>query len=262
MDSVPPSEDVIAPSDPTAQSLDTGDGPEGARAESLLSTAALMGALSPKEEAELIAIPAPLGSRAGLKGRREAVESLTRMAQAAKADGIELRVLSAFRSFEDQRRIWEDKWTGVTRVEGGRLPETVPDPERRALKILEYSSMPGTSRHHWGTEFDLNSLESRFFLSGEGRGIHEWLTAHGPQFGFCQVYSPKGPDRPNGYNTEEWHWSYMPLSSRFLSDYLSKVTPETIQGFKGSETARGIDVIGRYVQGVNPACARLASPTL
>ncbi len=215
----------------------------------------LMGSLDPRTDGEFTAIPASLASRQGLYGRKEAVDSLTRMADAARKDGVSLTVLSAFRSFSDQKRIWEDKWTGSTRVEGGRLPETVPDPARRARKILEYSSMPGTSRHHWGTDFDLNSLESEYFASGDGRRVYEWLTANAETFGFCQVYSPKGADRPEGYNEEEWHWSYMPLASQMLADYLTQISPERISGFKGSETAGAIDVVNRYVRGVNPACS-------
>ena len=47
----------------------------------------------------------------------------------------------------------------------------------------------------------------------------------------------------------------MPLASQMLADYLTQISPERISGFKGSETAGAIDVVNRYVRGVNPACS-------
>ncbi|MGH6754580.1 MAG: D-alanyl-D-alanine carboxypeptidase family protein, partial [Bradyrhizobium sp.] len=148
------------------------------------------------------------------------------------------------------------KWTGKTLVEGGKLPNTVPDPKKRALKILEFSSMPGTSRHHWGTDFDLNDLTNTYFASGKGKTIHDWLTAHGPEYGFCQVYSPKGAGRPNGYNEERWHWSYIPVASAYLAQYPAVMGYDHLTGFEGAAAAKDIDVITNYVQGINPACKR------
>ncbi|MFM9004881.1 MAG: D-alanyl-D-alanine carboxypeptidase family protein [Flavobacteriales bacterium] len=43
---------------------------------------------------------------------------------------------------------------------------------------MKFSSMPGTSRHHWGTDIDLNSVEPSYFLSGKGLLIYQWLSAH------------------------------------------------------------------------------------
>jgi zinc D-Ala-D-Ala carboxypeptidase len=214
----------------------------------------LMGDLSPVTTPGFKRVPAYLSSRDGMYGRDEAVDALIAMANAADKDGVKLTVVSAFRSFSDQTRIWEDKWTGKTRVEGGRLPETVPDPHARALKILEFSSMPGTSRHHWGTDFDLNNLNNAWFDSGEGKRVHDWLQANAATYGFCQPYSVKDAARPEGYSEERWHWSYRPLSAKMLAAYGAGVGPKRITGFAGSETAVGIDVIGKYVQGVNTAC--------
>ncbi len=187
----------------------------------------------------------------------QALAAFSKMHDAAAKDGVNLVIISAFRSFKDQKRIWDDKWTGKTLVEGGKLPKTVPDPQARAEKILEFSSMPGTSRHHWGTDFDLNDLNNSYFASGKGREIHDWLTAHGADYGFCQVYSPKGPDRPRGYNREDWHWSYLPVASRYLTAYPTVVGYERLKGFEGAQTAKEIDVIANYVQGINPDCRKL-----
>jgi LAS superfamily LD-carboxypeptidase LdcB len=199
-------------------------------------------------------VPSRIATREGLYGHNEAVEALTRMADAAQLDGVELRVVSAFRSFEDQTRIWNNKWTGQTRVEGGRLPETIPVPVARALKILEYSAMPGTSRHHWGTDFDFNNLNNAWFETGEGKQVYGWLSANAAAYGFCQTYTAKGPGRPEGYNEERWHWTYVPAAGPMLQQFLQEVGYERLAGFEGADVAREIDILGRYVPGINPAC--------
>ena len=173
--------------------------------------------------------------------RKETYEAFVRMAEAAEKDGVKLIIISATRNFETQKSIWERKW---------RDEAAVANPADRARKILQYSSMPGTSRHHWGTDVDLNSLNNEYFSSGEGLKIYEWLTAHAHEYGFCQPYTSKATGR-SGYEEEKWHWSYTPLSVPFLNQYLNTVTVADITGFQGSETAAAIDVIKNYVAGVS-----------
>jgi hypothetical protein len=186
--------------------------------------------------------------------RKETVEAFVKMADAARADGVSLRVVSGFRSFTDQKRIWENKWTGKTLVGGKKLNETLPDPQARALKILEYSSMPTTSRHHWGTDIDINSTNPADFMSGPGKRTYEWLAARAAGFGFCQPYSAKGPSRPQGYNEEKWHWSYKPIAAEYLRRWPQDAGYARITGFLGSEAAKEIDVLATYIEGVNGAC--------
>lgn len=216
--------------------------------------AQLMGDVQPTTAAGFAPIGDDLAAKGGLYGRREAVEAFEKMAAAAKADGVRLTVISAFRSFGDQKRIWENKWNGVTPVAGGRLPDTTKDPKARALKILEFSSMPGTSRHHWGTDFDLNALDNVYFSKGKGKAAYAWLAANAGKFGFCQPYSARGPNRPAGYNEEKWHWSYKPISSVWLAQFARSVTDDDIKGFDGSQTAKSVHAVEDYVRGVNRDC--------
>lgn len=185
---------------------------------------------------------------------RETQAAFARMWEAAQAEGIELTIRSATRPFIYQKAIWEAKWNGQRKVDGQDLRQAVPDPKDRALTILRYSSMPGTSRHHWGTDVDLNAFENSYFASGQGLKVYQWLQTHAADFGFCQVYSPKGPDRPHGYEEEKWHWSYLPLADRYLKSYAALITPDQITGFDGAEVAAELQVIERYVMGINPAC--------
>ena len=216
--------------------------------------AALTGDVDPAINPAFTTIPVGLASRENMYARTDAIIALSRMQEAAAADGVDLIVLSAFRSMHDQARIWNNKWTGVTLVEGAALPETVPEPADRARKILEYSSMPTTSRHHWGTDFDLNNLNNSWFDNPEGAAVHDWLSVNAAQFGFCQVYSEKGAARPAGYEMEKWHWSYMPLATKFLAAYPALISYSNITGFEGAETARDIQIIDDYVRGIAPKC--------
>jgi zinc D-Ala-D-Ala carboxypeptidase len=111
--------------------------------------------------------------------------------------------------------------------------------------------MPGTSRHHWGTDFDINSLSPAFFNKGTGKKAYEWLTAHAADYGFAQPYTA---GRNKGYNEEKWHWSYTPLSRTMTQNYAQLITNQDITGFEGSASAPEIDMLNNYVLGVNELC--------
>lgn len=213
----------------------------------------LMGQFDPAQDERFVKIPSPYAKK-DMYMRKEALESFQKMHKAAQADGIDLIILSATRPFDVQKSIWEAKWTGKRKVDGKFLSSTVKDPKGRATKILRWSSMPSTSRHHWGTDIDINSLEPSYFEQGQGLKEYEWLVANAPQYGFCQVYSEMGPERPYGYQEEKWHWSYLPISKELTEAYAQKITDQDIEGFLGAESAPMIEVVKKYVLGINPAC--------
>ncbi|MBR9919865.1 MAG: M15 family metallopeptidase [Bacteroidetes bacterium] len=214
----------------------------------------VMGKFNPAKHPDFLEIPLKYADQAGRYMRKDAFEAFAEMHAAAKADGITLRIESAARNFEYQKGIWERKWTGARKVDGKDLSVAVPDPVERALKILEYSSMPGTSRHHWGTDIDINDFENAYFESGQGLQEYQWLQANASTFGYCQVYSEKGPDRPNGYNMEKWHWSYLPVARELTAFAERQIKDTDITGFKGAEAAAKIGVIEKYVLGIAPVC--------
>lgn len=219
-----------------------------------LSKDELLGKIEPSQQEGFSRIAAQYTDKENIYLREQAYEDFVSMAQAAKEVGIALQIVSATRNFAAQKSIWEAKWNGQRKVDGMDLSQSMPDPQQRALKILEYSSMPGTSRHHWGTDMDLNTLSNSYFASGEGKKVYEWLLAHAHEYGFCQVYTEKGAQRPDGYNEEKWHWSYMPLAAQFLEQYNQKISYEDLGGFDGGQVARQIEAIGKYVNGIAPRC--------
>ncbi len=207
----------------------------------------LMGKFDPASRQDFVKITTPHTDRAGMMLRRETYEAFKKMAAAAKKEGVILKIISSTRTFAQQKAIWEGKWQ--------RFAAETPDPTARALRIMEYSSMPGSSRHHWGTDLDLNDLNNATFEgNGKHRNVYEWLQAHAAEYGFCQPYTPKGAARPNGYNEEKWHWTYLPLSKNLLAEYKRSVTDADIAGFVGAETAPAVKAVVNYVLGISKLC--------
>ncbi|MDR2292077.1 MAG: M15 family metallopeptidase [Prevotellaceae bacterium] len=176
--------------------------------------------------------------------RTEVAEAFEDMRKNALKDSIVLFVLSGARTFEQQKNIWERKWKIYQNLE----------PQARALKILAFSSMPMSSRHHWGTDIDMNSLENSYFEKGKGLKIYQWLTEHALKYGFCQVYNNKNINNRTGYEMEKWHWSYLPISHSLLEQYNNTIQISDFKGFSGCETAEEVKIIDDYVNGINSEC--------
>ena len=119
-----------------------------------------------------------------------AAEAWARMVAAAVADGVELQLVSAFRSVERQAELIAAK------VEAGRELD----------EVLTANAPPGHSEHHTGCAVDVTTpgcavLEEVF----EHTDAFRWLSANAHRFGFALSY-PR--DNPEGYVYEPWHWSY------------------------------------------------------
>ncbi|MBC8048308.1 MAG: M15 family metallopeptidase [Fimbriimonadaceae bacterium] len=164
----------------------------------------------------------------------------------AKKDGITLKIVSASRTFDEQKNLWEDKWK-KNRSKFKTELET-------AKHIMQYNSMPGISRHHWGTEIDINSINDSYFKTEVGKKTYNWLTANAAKYGFCQTYDDI-INRTGGYKEEKWHWSFYPISNTLLNLYNQKVNYTHIKGFSGAGSADEIDVIKNYVLAINNECA-------
>ncbi|MDA3899255.1 MAG: M15 family metallopeptidase [Spirochaetes bacterium] len=190
--------------------------------------------------------------------RRSTAEALKKMCDAFHKDNPEVRlyVTSSTRNYYYQKAIWDAKFDGKRKVDGKALNKSEPNHYKRALKILQYSSMPGTSRHHWGTDLDFNSLVNSYYEKGDGLIIYNWLRKNASRFGFYQPYTA---GRKEGYNEERWHWSYLPESLLFLDRWMSCFGEDTSffakkGSFGGAEYADTLASV--YVLGINPECKR------
>lgn len=214
----------------------------------------LMGKFIPKEDDRFVLIDQKYADRSGLYMQKEAYQSFIKMYNHAAKDNVNLLIRSATRNFNYQKSIWEGKWTGKRLVSGKNLSQTIPAPLERAKEILEYSSMPGSSRHHWGTDIDLNSFDNTWFESGKGKQLYDWLQLNASNYGFVQVYTEKDSARPNGYNEERWHWSYTPLSKNYTLQAKKHLKDDMFNGFKGAKTAKNIQIVKNYILGINSKC--------
>lgn len=214
----------------------------------------IMGRFEPDTHPVFELIESKYADRAGMYLRSDTYAAFKKMHAAALQDSIELVIRSATRNFNYQKGIWERKWRGETTLEAGIRATSIEDPTNRALEILRYSSMPGSSRHHWGTDIDLNAFSNAFFEQGQGLKLFNWLRTHASTYGFCRPYTEKNAERPDGYQEEKWHWSYWPVSSQLLTAAENVLRDSMITGFMGADQATEIKVVEKYVQGVNLQC--------
>ncbi len=124
--------------------------------------------------------------------RGEAAEALVIMLRSARAEGHELRVSSAYRSYEEQATTFQYWINQLGEEEAGRV-----------------SAPPGHSEHQLGTTVDLSSasvgwqLVEAFGQTPQGK----WLAAHAHEYGFPLSY-PQGAEEITGYTYETLHFRY------------------------------------------------------
>jgi zinc D-Ala-D-Ala carboxypeptidase len=208
----------------------------------------LMGKFQLNEHINFVLVDKQYHTKSEMYLQKQTLESFIKMREAAEKDGINLTIVSGTRNFYSQKSIWERKYKA-------NKVEELSDVEN-IKKIMLWSSMPSTSRHHWGTDIDINGFEKYFDGKNEkSNKEYEWLVNNARKFGFCQVYTEKKTGkRTTGYNEEKWHWSYMPLSSDYLKKYKELITYKDISGFSASEFAEELNIIKEFVFGIYGGC--------
>lgn len=205
-----------------------------------------------------------------------AARDFLRMRTAAKRGGIDLRPASGFRDFETQVRIWNAKWRGARPLldrAGRALDAKALSPVARMRAILLWSSPPGASRHHWGTDVDvydrsalgpgmtLGLVPGEYAPGGPFRLLHEWLDAHMGRYGF---YRPYVTDR-GGVQPEPWHLSHWPTAREASRRLRLRAIINAIAGSELEGRAvllRALPgIYARYVRAVDeaPAATRLVT---
>lgn len=167
---------------------------------------------------------------------------------------IKLTIISATRNYNSQKVIWDEKWSGKRKVQDVRDISKIANKIQKAKLILRYSSMPGTSRHHWGTDFDLNSLNNTYFEKGDGNILYKWMLNNASKYGFYQPYTQ---GRPDGYNEEKWHWSYIPLAKKYLEEWNACYKTSSSEFTKPDLFSGSADVgqlASVYVNSINNQC--------
>ncbi len=188
------------------------------------------------------------------------------MRRAATRDGIALHPVSGYRDFERQLNIWNGKFTGVRPMHdaaGVPLDVAALTANERVHAILEWSALPGASRHHWGTEVDLIDRQAvapdhrpelslaEFAPGGPFAALSSWLEANAMRFGFFRPYR----GIRSGVRAEPWHWSFAPVSIGATGDLSVEVLRAAVAGspLAGREAvlARLAELHARYVAGID-----------
>lgn len=118
---------------------------------------------------------------------RDAYPHLKQMMDDAKADDVELLVISAYRSFWTQSAL-KDAYT----VQYGEGANT-------------FSADQGYSEHQLGTAVDFTNREIGGFDGFEGTLEYFWLLSNGYKYGFVLSYPPNNAY----YIFEPWHWRFV-----------------------------------------------------
>jgi hypothetical protein len=111
---------------------------------------------------------------------------------------------------------------GGDRKKGVDRAKWLATPSADRMKIiLQFSALPGTSRHHWGTEVDLNSTNVADWQPGQKLApLGTWLDANAAKVGMLRSYTP---GRKGGYADEPWHFSYAPIAGPLRDRYNAEV---------------------------------------
>jgi LAS superfamily LD-carboxypeptidase LdcB len=151
------------------------------------------------------------------------VEPFARLREAAAREGFDIAVFSGFRDFESQAEIWNQKFRGERTLfdaDGAVLDYRALSEAERVQCILNWSALPGASRHHWGTDIDVYDraalpegyrvklLPEEVGPGGVFHRLHSWLDQNMARFGFFRPYR----EYRGGMFPEAWHLSYAPIA--------------------------------------------------
>lgn len=159
---------------------------------------------------------------------KQVVNPFFDLQNAAQNAGFELKICSAYRSFDRQLQIWNGKLSGMRPIMdpfGKPINIQKLSPWQKIQAILRWSALPGASRHHWGTDFDIydaSAMPENYQIQlipeeVQGNGLfapmHNWLDSY-LESGKTDFYRPYKTDK-GGIAPERWHLSYRPLADKY-----------------------------------------------
>jgi len=129
--------------------------------------------------------------------RAEAAEAFHNLVDKAAANGIELKMTTAYRSYNFQKILFDN----YVAKEGEEAAN-------------QYSARPGQSEHQTGLSVDVSSPSVGYQLSDDYGNTEEgkWLAENAYRFGFI-IRFPKGKEEITGYQYEPWHIRYVGLTA-------------------------------------------------
>ena len=131
--------------------------------------------------------------------RNIVIPDLTRMITDAKSEGVDLSIVSGYRSYQtqiDTYNYWLKMNNGNTSL------------------VDTFSARAGHSQHQLGTAIDFSTNEIGDKLGDEfsNTKASKWLSQNAYKYGFVISY-PKGYENITGYKHESWHYRYIGLEN-------------------------------------------------
>ena len=149
--------------------------------------------------------PPDLTRAAGRPLRQIVLADVRAMIDGAASDGVELAIVSAYRSPAEQAASFESSvWRGVGRA-GGTI-----DRAEAELRASRFVAPPGHSQHQLGTAIDISSREIGYSIQPrfDETLASRWLAARAWEYGFVMPY-PRDKEERSGYAYEPWHWRWV-----------------------------------------------------
>lgn len=140
------------------------------------------------EPSDLMDIPSEYASEDNFRASRIAFNAYKKMSDAAKNEGYEIVINSAYRSFSEQ--------------------EELIDYYRNAYGqnyVDKYVSKSGYSEHQTGLAFDIGSRNVNVFANSKE---YEWMQDNAYKYGFILRFSKKY-ESVTGFRNEPWHYRYV-----------------------------------------------------
>jgi LAS superfamily LD-carboxypeptidase LdcB len=125
---------------------------------------------------------------------------LKAMMDDARADGIDIGIISAWRSYNTQKILFDDKVKRL--MSSGYSKEAA---EKEAATCI---ALPGSSEHHTGLAVDFNVTSQSF----ENTKTFKWLKENAENYGFIMRYPSDKMDITGGIIYEPWHWRFVGIN--------------------------------------------------
>ncbi|ADL03805.1 M15 family metallopeptidase [Lacrimispora saccharolytica] len=126
--------------------------------------------------------------------------ALQNMFDAARADGVNLVVVSGYRTAEKQQSLMDEK-VAAYKAEGYSAYQAKTEAET-------WVAIPGTSEHQLGIAVDINADG----VQSKGSEVYKWLKQNGYRFGFILRYPPDKTEI-TGVSNEPWHYRYVGIKA-------------------------------------------------
>ena len=137
----------------------------------------------------------------GKLAEKQTGQQLEKMLLAAEKEDVDIKIISAYRTEEYQKMLWEKSVS-----EEVRKGQSYCDAVETVSKTL---ALPGSSEHNTGLAVDFGTtqsddVEDDFFRTTQAK----WLCRNAADYGFILRY-PRMKEHITGISYEPWHYRYV-----------------------------------------------------